>query len=68
MDDSRYEFDLRNFSFRKAGHRVTAALWRGLKFVLTVLSLTVVAYTAIALFYSTDEEKRLKEENKHYEE
>ena len=68
MGDSRYEFDLRNFSFRKAGHRVTAALWRGLTFVLTVLSLTVVAYTAIALFYSTDEEKRLKEENKHYEE
>lgn len=68
MGGNRYEFDLRNFGFRKAGHRVTSALWRGLKFVLTVLSLTIVAYTAIALFYSTDEEKRLKEENSHYEE
>lgn len=68
MGGSKFEFDLRSFSFRKAGHRVTAALWRGVKFVLTVVSLSVVAYVAVALFYSTDEEKRLKAENRHYEE
>ena len=68
MGDKRYEFDLRNFSFRKAGHRVTAAVWRGVKFILTVLSLAIVGYVVFALFYSTDEEKRLKAENRHYEE
>lgn len=42
-------------------------LWTALKFVLTVLSLTIVAYVVIALVYSTDEEKRLKEQNALYE-
>ncbi|MBO6169359.1 MAG: M23 family metallopeptidase [Bacteroidales bacterium] len=34
--------------------------WTTLKFILTVLSLTVVAYAIVALVYSTDEEKELK--------
>lgn len=41
-------------------------LWTALKFVLTVLSLTIVAYVVFALVYSTDEEKRIKEENELY--
>ena len=41
-------------------------LWTALKFVLTVLSLTIVAYVIFALVYSTDEEKRIKEENELY--
>ena len=68
MGGSKYEFDLRNFNIRKAGGRITRAVWRAIAFVLSVLSLTIVAYTIVCLFYSTDEEKALKAENKAYEE
>ena len=61
------EFDFRNFKFREAGGRVTSALWRAFKFVLSVLSLTIVGYAIAGLFYSTDEEKALKAENDSYE-
>lgn len=47
-------------------HYVIYYLWTALKFVLTVLSLTVVGYAIVALVYSTDEEKRLEEENELY--
>ena len=51
-----------------AGNRnvILYYLWTTLKFVLTVLSLTVAAYAVVALVYSTDEEKRLQEENESY--
>ena len=51
----------------KRGGRITRAVWRAVKFVLSVLSLTIVAYTVVCFFYSTDEEKALKAENKAYE-
>ncbi|MBR4827025.1 MAG: M23 family metallopeptidase [Bacteroidales bacterium] len=38
------------------------------KFILTVVSLTVVGYAVFALVYSTPEEKRLMAENKAFEE
>ena len=47
-------------------HFIIYYLWTALKFVLTVLSLTVVAYAVVALVYSTDEEERLQEENELY--
>lgn len=47
-------------------HYISYYLWLALKFILTVLSLTVVAYAIVALVYSTDEEKRLQEENELY--
>lgn len=68
MGAGKYEFDFRNFGIRKAGGRITRAVWRGVKFTLSVLSLTLVAYTIACLFYSTDEEKALKAEIKSYEE
>ena len=68
MGGSRLEFDLHNFSIRRAGGRITRAVWRAMKFVLSVLSLTLVAYAVFALFYSTDEEKALKAEINEYEE
>lgn len=67
MADNRYELDLRNFDIRKAGHDISRAVWKAVRFILTVVSLTVVGYVLFALFYSTDEEKRLKEENSRYE-
>lgn len=68
MGDGRFEFDRRNFGIRLAGGRITRAVWRVLKFVLSVISLTIVGYAIVCLFYSTDEEKAIKAENKAYEE
>ena len=65
-DKRKYELDLRNFDIRKAGSHVAATLWTIVKFVLTVVSLTIVGYAIFALVYSTPEEKRLKAENKAY--
>ncbi len=47
-------------------HYISYYLWLALKFVLTVLSLTIVGYAIVALVYSTDEEKQLQEENELY--
>lgn len=47
-------------------HYISYYLWLALKFVLTVLSLTIVGYAIVALLYSTDEEKQLQEENELY--
>mgnify|MGYP002624841764 CR=1 FL=1 len=62
----RYVLDVSNFDIRKAGHHVAGALWTLVKFVLTVVALTIVGYAIFALVYSTPEEKRLKAENKLY--
>ena len=64
----RYVMDRRTFDIRKAGHRVAETLWTTVKFVLSVVSLTVVGYVIFALVYSTPEEKRLKAENELYSE
>lgn len=49
-------------------HIVFYYLWTALKFILTVLSLTVVIYAIVALVYSTEEEKALQQENDLYAE
>lgn len=64
----KYELDLRNFDIRKAGIQVAETIWTIVKFVLTVLALTIVGYAIFALVYSTPEEKRLKAENELYAE
>lgn len=67
MAENKYTLDQRNFSIRKAGRDISRAVWKGVKFVLTVVSLTIVAYTIFALVYNTDEEKRLKAQIENYE-
>lgn len=52
---------------RKTGSRIVGVLWTVVKFVLTVISLTVVGYVVFALLYTSPEEKRLKAENEAYE-
>ena len=64
----KYELDLRNFDLRKAGLQVAGTIWTVVKFILTVLALTIVGYAIFALVYSTPEEQRLKAENKLYTE
>ena len=51
---------------RKIRFRFADTLWTALKFVLTVLSLSVVGYVIFALVYSTPEEKRLKAGNEMF--
>ena len=68
MAENKYTQDQRNLGIRKAGRDISRAVWRAVKFVLTVVSLTVVGYVIFALVYSTDEEKRLKEQIAVYEE
>ncbi|MBO4671093.1 MAG: M23 family metallopeptidase [Bacteroidales bacterium] len=67
MAENKYTLDERNFSIRKAGRDISRAVWKAVKFVLTVLSLTIVGYVVFALVYSTDEEKRLKSLISSYE-
>ena len=64
----KYVLDLRNFDVRKAGLQVAGTIWTIVKFILTVLALTIIGYIIFALVYSTPEEKRLKAENKLYSE
>ena len=47
-------------NIRETGGCITRAVWRVVKFVLSVLSLTIVAYVIVCQFYSTDEEKAIK--------
>ena len=68
MAENKYTLDQRNFGIRKAGRDISRAVWKAVKFVLTVVSLTIVGYVIFALVYSTDEEKRLKEQIAFYEE
>ena len=67
MADNKYTLDQRNFNIRRAGRDISRAVWKAVKFVLTVVSLTIVGYAVFALVYSTDEEKRLKAEIETYE-
>lgn len=62
-----YIFD-KDLKFRKARTSVWAVLRRILMFFVTTLSLTVLYYVVFALFFSTDTEKRLRDENRMYAE
>ena len=52
----------------KKRHILRRFVWRPLTFILSVLSLTFVGYAIVCLFYSTEEEKAIKAQNKSYEE
>lgn len=62
-----YEYDGKNFSFRKATTSMWKVLGRVLKVLLVSMSLFVVGYMLLATFLSTDAEKRLRRENRAYE-
>lgn len=65
---SQYTFDKENYKFKKEKMSVWAVLRRILMFFVASLSLAVVYYIVFSLVFSTDTEKRLKRENKMYEE
>ncbi|MBQ8837906.1 MAG: M23 family metallopeptidase [Bacteroidales bacterium] len=64
---SNYIFDDNDIRFRKKKTSVWAVIRRILMFFVASLSLAVLYYIIFSLFFSTEEERRLKHENRMYE-
>ena len=64
---SQYIFDKDNVRFRKAKTSVWTVVRRILMFFVASVSMTVLYYVVISLFVSTDEARRLRQENRMYE-
>lgn len=62
---SQYIFD-KDFKFRKQKTSVWAVLRKILMFFVATISVAIFYYILFALVFSTDTEKRLKEENRMY--
>ena len=62
---SRYELD-KNFRFREGRTSVRKAVGQVLMWIVGTMTLAVVYYAILALFFSTDTEKRLSRENRMY--
>lgn len=64
---SQYIFDKDNVRFRKAKTSVWAVIRKVLMFFVASVSMAVLYYIIVSLFISTDEERRLRHENRMYE-
>ena len=64
---SRYIFDKDDIRFRKTKTSVWAVVRKILMFFVASVSMAVLYYVIFALVFSTDEEKRLRQENRMYE-
>lgn len=64
---SQYIFDKDNFKFRKAKTSVWAVIRKILMFFVGTLSMAVLYYVIFALVFSTEEERRLRQENRLFE-
>ena len=60
----QYIFDKDNFKFRKAKTSVWAVIRKILMFFVGTLSMAVLYYVIFALVFSTEEERRLRQENR----
>lgn len=63
----KYIFDKNDFEFKRAKTPARVIVRRAVLFFLASVSLAVVYYVIFALFFSTEEEKRLARENMMYE-
>ena len=63
----QYIFDRDEFKFRKARTSVWTVIRRMLMFFVASLSMAVLYYVIFALVFSTDEERRLRQENRMFE-
>ncbi len=63
---SRYVVD-KDFNLRKVTHSVGGVLMTSLKWLIATVSLAAFYYIFFSFLISTDEEKRLKRENRMYE-
>lgn len=64
---SRYIIDKDDFRIRKVRPDAARIIRRVLKYFLVSISLAVVYYIIFALIFSTDTERRLRQENRMYE-
>ena len=64
--EKQYEFDKKHFKFRKHKTSVWVILRKAFLWFIASLSMAVLYYVIFALFFSTDEERRLKNENRMY--
>ena len=64
---SSYIFDKDNFNFKKSKTSVWVTFRRILSLFVASLSMAVLYYVIFALVFSTDEERRLRQENRMYE-
>lgn len=64
---SQYIFDKDNIKFKTKRTSVWAVFRRILVFFVATVSMAVLYYVIFALFFSTDEQQRLKNENRMYE-
>ena len=62
-----YIYDEHKGGFRKEKLSVWVILRKVLVFIVTSLSMAILYYVIFALFFSTDEERRLRHENRMYE-
>ena len=62
----QYEHDKKDFRFRKVRRAVWALVRKALLWCVASLSMAVMYYVVFAIFFSTDEERRLREENRMY--
>ena len=65
--NSQYIFDKDNIKFKTKRTSVWAVFRRILVFFVATVSMAVLYYVIFALFFSTDEQQRLKNENRMYE-
>ena len=65
--NSQYIFDKNDIKFRKKRTSVWAVIRRILVFFVATASITVLYYVVFAMIFSTDEEQRLKDENRMFE-
>ena len=63
---TRYEFD-KDFNFRKVTHSVWGMVRTTLKWLVATVSLAAFYYIVCSFFLNTEEERRLKRENRMYE-
>jgi hypothetical protein len=63
----QYIFDKNEFKFRKEKTSVWAVIRKVLMFFVASLSMAILYYLIFSLVFSTEEERRLRQENKMYE-
>lgn len=66
MKGQKYIYDSVEGVFRKSVNNISAIALKLLKYLLAAFSLAVVWYLLFALLINTDEEKRLRAENRQY--
>ena len=67
MPNDNYIYDGKEIKFKKADRTVSGMIGRALKYVLASVSLAVLYYAVFALFFSTDTERLLRDENRMLE-